>query len=229
MTLKPLPRAALPALLLTALAGLAACSEEPAPAPPPAPTPAVAPAPADEPAPAPAEPSRVRVRTSVEAPFACDVLTLEELTPILGDEVTILDATAERKNLGMAVESACMYAFGTNRDPAKLDLDSRFIRVDIYTDASFRAAGHGALQDQWTYRVRDGSGVFLLHDTALASWVESEHPPDPALIVRQGEVMYDLAQYPPVSDRGSPERKAQVEDIARLFLAKLDASDQGGK
>ncbi len=227
MTILKPPRALLPLLLLAGIASLAACSDTPAPAPVPEPAapPAAEAQPEPPPAATPAEPSRVRVRTSAEAPFACDVLNEEELGRVLPDAPTIIDVTAARRAYGMAVESACLFAFGSNRDPEKIDLDSRFIRVDLYTDASFRAAGHGALQDQWTYRVRDGSTVFHLHDTALAAWVDSEHPPDPALIVRQGEVMYDIAQYPAASDQGSPERKAQVEEIARLYLGKLDAND----
>jgi len=222
---KPPQRALLPLLVLAGVASLAACRGTPEPAATPA-----APVQAEartEPQPdlAPREPSRVRVRTSAEAPFACDVLSEEELGRVLPDEPTIIDVTTQRRAYGMAVESACLFAFGRNRDPARIDLDSRFIRVDLYTDASFRAAGHGALQDQWSYRVRDGSTVFHLHDTALAAWVDSEHPPDPALIVRQGEVMYDIAQYPAASDQGSPERKAQVEEIALLFLGKLDADE----
>ncbi len=222
------PRAVLPLLVLAGIASLAACGGTPEPATAPAAPPVQAEVQPDPPAAAaPREPSRVRVRTSVEAPFACDVLSEEELARVLPDQPTIIDVTAQRRAYGMAVENACLFAFGSNRDPDKIDLDSRFIRVDLYTDASFRAAGHGALQDQWTYRVRDGSTVFHLHETALAAWVDSEHPPDPALIVRQGEVMYDIAQYPAASDQGSPERKAQVEDIARLFLGKLDAAEAG--
>ncbi len=229
MILKLAARAALPLALLAGLASLAACRDEPAPAPPPAAEPAAVAEPAPAAAPAPTEPSRVRVLSSTEAPFACDVLTDADLAPILGKDVEILDVTEQRRKYGMSVESACLFAFGENRDPEKINLDSKFVRVDIYTDAAFRAAGHGALEDQWRYRVRDGSTVFHLHDTALAAWVESEHPPDPALIVRQGEVMYDLAYYPATSNPGNPERNAPIEEIARLFLSKLEAGDQAGK
>src|SRR5690606_38008918 len=149
---------------------------------------------------------------SAEAPFACEVLSAEELVRVLPDEPTIIDGTTQRRADRTAVERACPFACGRNRDPARLDLDARSTRAERYTHASCGAAGPGALQDQWSYRVRDGSTVFHLHDTALAAWVDSEHPPDPALIVRQGEVMYDIAQYPAASDQGSPERKAQVEE-----------------
>lgn len=189
-------------------------SEEPAPTPPPKPVREVQPS--------------MQARVSQEAPFACDTLTPEEVGAIVGVETESLDWSQTRREEGTWTDSTCLYAYGENRDPNRLNLKSKFIRVDVYTEASLQAAGWGALHDQWMTRTQWNERRFPFHDGAWAAWVESDHPPDPALLIRQGELMFEIAHYPPTSSQGNEEANAQIESIARILLERQDRIKAGG-
>lgn len=162
--------------------------------------------------------------SSDEAPFACDLLTAEAVASVVGNEfgVEVFDATQKRRDEGIWTDSTCLFGFGENKDIQKLNLKSRFVRVDVYTEASLQQAGWGSLQEQWMVRSNHNQSRFNFHDGVWAAWVESDHPPDPALLIRQGEVMFELAHYPPRSSAKDSERNAQIERVAKILLDKRD-------
>lgn len=199
------------------------------PAPAPAQPPARTATPAAAPPPPVAAKPVMKLRKSADAPFACDLLTPAEMGLLLEQKnIEVFDYTQTRRENGTWSDSTCLFAYGKEKDPDKIGMDSQFIRIDVYTDASLQAAEWGPLQDQWEHRARheaDGGGLHL-HDQAWAVWVESDHPPDPALLVRQGEVMFEVSYFPPSSSPGTPETRAQIESIARTLLDRLDAVDR---
>lgn len=162
--------------------------------------------------------------SSNEAPFACDLLTADDVASVVGNEfgVEVFDATQKRRDDGIWTDSTCLYGFGENKDIQKLSLKSRFVRVDVYTEASLQQAGWGSLQEQWMVRSNYNQSRFDFHDGAWVAWVESDHPPDPALLIRQGEVMLELAHYPPRSSSKDSERNRQIERIAKILLEKRE-------
>lgn len=162
--------------------------------------------------------------SSNEAPFACDLLTAEDIAGVVGGGagVDVFDATQKRRDDGTWTDSTCLFGFGENKDIHKLNLKSRFVRVDVYTEASLQQAGWGSLQDQWMVRSNYNQSRFDFRDGVWAAWVESDHPPDPALLIRQGEVMFELAHYPPRSSAKDSERNQQIERIARILLDKRE-------
>lgn len=167
----------------------------------PEPSPANSPAqPVATPAPVTHAAPRMKHRASHEAPLACDLITAGEVGLLLEKkDVELFDHTEKRRQNGTWTDSACLFAYGKDKDPDKIGLDSEFVRIDVYTDASLQEADWGPLNEQWQYRTGrqfDGSGL-QLHPHAFAAWVDSDHPPDPALLVRQGDVMFEISYYPP--------------------------------
>lgn len=202
-------------LLPLATALLCACSEsEPTVAPEPE-QPKVTQAQPAIPDPAPTSPE-MRILTSAEAPFACELLNQAAATAILGQEVTVKDITTARKaDTGNPVESSCLYVKGQGDD-----LMQPSLRVEVWTHAGLEQGGWGSLDKNWTHRSNAGGGSKPLEGLpgAWAAWVESEHPPDLSLLVRQGEVMLELTSFPPVSGEQPMVPNALVEQFARQAL-----------
>lgn len=167
------------------------------------------------------EPLRVPSRTNDQAPFACGVLEAQDVGAILGAETEMHDITDRRHALNVPVESSCLFAYGKDKNPDSIRINAKFVRVDVFTDRSLRQGGWNHLAGLWEHRTVGMKPPFALRPDALAAWVDSEHPPDPALIVRQGEVLYEFAYYPPSSSVGTPEGNAKIEEIARQFLTRL--------
>lgn len=211
-----LRRLYLPLVLL--LAGCGAPPETPPSEPAATPPAAVADAPAAAPLPAVAAPPLAQLR-SEQSPFACDVLTADDVKAIFDTEVTIRDVTAQRESYSL-VDSICQFDF----DPARpFTLDGRKFRsvqVQVFTDRGLRALNAGSLQDNWLHRIGYVENSFELDGGIRAAWVESEHPPDQALLVRLGDVMLEVS-YPPSSFRGSPEARAPLERLATLMLTNI--------
>ena len=220
--------AALSALLLAACGGGSdAVAPESGVAVQEAPQPAVQePVAEAPPAPAATTPG-MRQLSSDQAPFACDLLSAEDVAGVVGAETEVFDVTQKRREEGIWSESTCLFGYGENKDPHKLNLKSRFIRVDVYTDASLRNAGWGSLHDQWATRTELDARRVPFEDGVWAAWVESDHPPDPALLVRQGDVMYEIAHYPPRSSQGDAEKNAQIERLTRILLARQQQAEEG--
>lgn len=205
--------------LLLVLAGCGAPPETPPPEP-------TGTAPADvvdsaavAPPPAVAAPPLAQLR-SEQSPFACDVVTADDVKAIFGADVTIRDVTAQRESYSL-VDSICQFDF----DPAKpFTLDGRpfnGVRVSVFTDRGLRKLDAGSLQDQWQHRTRYDEHSFQLEGGIRAAWVDSEHPPDQSLLVRLGEVMLEVGYYPPASFRGSPQANAPIERLATLMLTNM--------
>lgn len=200
---------------------LTACSQKPEAEP--APTEALSAVaiesqrvPAREPTPPPAKlPWELR---SDQAPFACDVLTEEEVKSVFAADVEILDVTKGRTD-SVPVQSSCLYSYGSSTDFRQPG--AKFVRVDILTDESLQAREWGQLQDHWMHRIGDDSNRFSLMPDVWAAWVDSEHPPDPALVLRMGDVMFELAYWPPTSSRGSPEANGKIEALAKILVERI--------
>lgn len=199
---------------------LAGCGAPPETPPPPAATQpaAVADSPAIAPPPAVAPPPLAQL-SSEQSPFACDVVSADDVKAIFGTDVTIRDVTAQREAHSL-VDSICQLDF----DPAKpFTLDGRTFRgvqVAVFTDRGLREQNAGTLQDQWLHRTRYDEHSFQLDGGIRAAWVDSEHPPDQSLLVRLGDVMLEVG-YPAASFRGSPEANAPIERLATLMLTNM--------
>lgn len=165
----------------------------------------------------------MKFMASNEAPFACDTLTAEDVEGVIGAETEVFDITEKRKVIRVAVESACLYAYGEDKNPDSIGLRAKFIMVDVYTDEAIRAAGWGTLHDQWWRRSEENSKRFDLMEDVWTAWVDSDHPPDPALLVRQGDVMIEIAYFPPSSSVGTREGNAKIESLARILVEKQKA------
>lgn len=158
---------------------------------------------------------------SAEAPFACDALTVEDVEKVMDAETVTFDVTEKRRANGAAVESSCLFAYGEDKNPDSIRLKAKFISLDVYTDVSVRAAGWGPLHGQWMRRSEENGKRFKLMDDVWAAWVDSDHPPDPALLVWKGEVMFEIAYFPPSSSVGTKEGNAKIEQLARILVAGL--------
>lgn len=209
-------------LLPLAAVLLCACSESEPTATPDPEQPKVTLAQPAIPDPAPAAPEMQKL-TSSEAPFACELLDQATATAILGSDVTIKDVTAERKaDTGNPTESSCLYVKGTGDDPLQPAL-----RVEVWTHTGMERGGWGSMDKNWTHRSNAGGGSKPLEGLpgAWAAWVESDHPPDLSLLVRQGEVMLELTSFPPVSGEHPMVPNDIVERFARQALSKSAATE----
>lgn len=160
----------------------------------------------------------MRILASEDAPFACDTLSAGDIENIIGAETEVFDVSEKRKSAGAAVDSTCLYAYGEDKNPDSIRLKAKFVRVDVYTDANIKAAGWGTLHEEWLRRSEDNKRRFDLIEGVWAAWVDSDHPPDPALLVRQGDVMFEVAYFPPSSSPGTREENAKIEKIAATLI-----------
>ena len=166
--------------------------------------------------------SAMRRLSSDQAPFACDLLLEEQVGEVLGEEAQSFDITTSRQNTG-PVESSCLFAYGPDKNPESIGAGALFVRVDVYSDRSYRSKGWGDLNEQWIYRTQDNIRRFDFYPGVWAAWVDSDHPPDPALLIRSGDVMFEVAYYPPSSSPGSTQANGKIEKIATLLLEKVDS------
>lgn len=149
--------------------------------------------------------------TSADAPFACDVVTPEQVAMYLGPNFQIADITADRKNQTMSpVTSTCLLYEG--KDPATMTAG---VIIDIWTEADVIAAGHRGIDGVWTHRASEHARRLEAIPDAWAAWVDSEHAPDRALLVRQGEVMFELISQPFQSSADAPAvPQDKIEQLA---------------
>lgn len=181
----------------------------------------VEPAPSDEPPPV------MRLLRSEQAPFACDLLEEEVIGEIFDEDVNIIDHTQDRQ-VRVPVESTCLLGLGEAASQDAVNIRMSYVRVDVYTDRSLQAREWGSLHDQWSYRLRgEQADVRLVEPGALAAWVDSDHPPDPALLVRMGDVMFEIGYWPPSSSPGSPETNRKIERLADVLVKKVNAHVDG--
>lgn len=163
---------------------------------------------------------KMRYLSSEQAPFACDLVREEDVGEIMGDVTQSFDITGSPQSVG-PVESACLYAYGSDKDPASIGAGALFVRIDVYSDRSYQARGWGTLNEQWIYRTQEGGKKFDFLPDVWAAWVDSDHPPDPALLVRMGDVMFEISYYPPSSSPGTSERNGKIERVAALVLENV--------
>lgn len=158
---------------------------------------------------------------TVELPATCDVLTPADIETIFSHEFHVSDITNDRK-AHAPVEYSCVINFGRENDTREERRKRRFhaVRIDVYSNRSYVDAGWGTLQENWVYRSGGQSNRFSPLDGASAGWVDSEHPPDQSLLVRNGDYLLELGYWPPSSFKGSPESDGKIEQLAKLILKK---------
>ena len=159
---------------------------------------------------------------SEEAPVACAVIDVEILRDSFSENVTVHDISDERRERN-PVESSCVFAFGSQNESRAERRERRLhgLRIDVWSDRSYQAADWGTLEANWQHRTGHADRWFEIDGLALASWVDSEHPPDQSLLLRTGDVMFELGYYPPTSYSGSPETDARIEQMAAVILQNL--------
>ena len=184
--------------------GLAACKDDPEPAPKAA-EPIVK---IDKAPPPPPEPERVVEATtpppvegwkSADAPNACDVMSDADAAEILGAPVKAIDATDRHLKWRKPVASACLFAFGKDKDPDNLTFDSKFVRVQVFTSVTLDNRRKRTAESFFKARKATNFSDFELGPGFEAFWTTSYHPPYRALLIRNGEVVIEVQSYPPSS------------------------------
>ncbi len=196
----PAPRLVLAAAILF---GVAACGDDPEPAPK-----AAEPIVKIDKAPPPPEPERVATPAnppsaegwkSADAPNACDVMGDAEAADLLGAEVRVVDATEKHLKLRKPIASACFFAFGKDKNPDQLGDDSRFVRVQVFTNVTLANPRNRTAESFFKARKAKNYGAFDLGPGFEAFWTTSDHPPDRSLLIHNGEVVIEVQSYPPSS------------------------------
>lgn len=159
-----------------------------------------------------------RVLRSEVAPNACSVLDAATLEATLGSGMKIVDHSTARRAEGIAhVHSSCL--IGT---AAGVDIMVPALMIDVWTENELQAAGLGSLDRVWQYRANDHAQRITAFPGTLAAWVDATHPPDPALLLRQGFVMIELSSQPFTSSADSPMiPKGVIEQLAAAVVQKL--------
>ena len=133
----------------------------------------------------------------------------------------------------MPVESSCLYGYGAAAMHQEVILSLEYIRLDVYSERAMQEQGWGALADYWRSRLnsrKEGAPEF---PGGLVEWVDSEHPPDPSLLIKLGDVMLEVGHWPPGSWPPSSERNRPIELAARhafgriIHLAGQDSGSSG--
>lgn len=204
---------------------LVACGDDPEPAPKAA-EPIVT---IDKAPPPPPEPVReVALATpppesgwkSSDAPNACDVMSDAEAADILGAPVKAIEATERHLKWRKPVASACFFAFGKDKNPDDMTFDSKFVRVQVFTDLTLDNHRKRTAESFFKARKANNFGDFELGPGFEAFWTTSDHPPDRALLIRNGEVVIEVQSYPPSSGGLVVAKRPTVEAFALAMYEK---------
>ncbi len=210
-------------------ASLAACGDDPEPVKEKKTESIVTVAPKPPQPPKPPEPDRIAIPAvapppegwiSADAPNACDVLSDTEAAEVLGARVKAFDITGRQQQRNRPVSSACLFAFGKVKDPESRGEESKFVRVQVFTDTSLGSVPGRNVDAYFNARRTKFYGALELGPGFEAFWTTSDHPPDRALVIRNGAVVLEVQSYPPSSGAMVAAPRSTVEAFVLSMYEK---------